>query len=153
VLAAGLWSALLLVLRLFDKPGVTQHGVAANVGVQWGIFFALAAAGVLAYTGSRMRSAQRPEPPLVRRGERAPGTPRAPVDPEWERPPSAPIGEEATAVVPSRSSTAAARAAPTPALERPRHPPPPAAPRRSYRRSDEDAEQLSFEDAPPREDR
>ncbi len=49
VLAAGLWSALLLILRLFDKPGITQHGVAANVGIQWGIFFALAAAGLLAY--------------------------------------------------------------------------------------------------------
>ena len=53
-----MWSALLLVLRLFDKPGVTQHGVAANVGVQWGIFFALAAAGLLAYAGSRMRAAR-----------------------------------------------------------------------------------------------
>ena len=42
VLAAGLWAALLLVLRLFDKPGITSHGVAANVGIQWGIFFALA---------------------------------------------------------------------------------------------------------------
>ena len=27
VLAAGLWAALLLVLRLFDKPGITTHGV------------------------------------------------------------------------------------------------------------------------------
>ena len=67
VLAAGLWSALLLILRLFDKPGITQHGVAANVGIQWGIFFALAAAGLLAYAGSRMRAGQRPEPPLLRR--------------------------------------------------------------------------------------
>ena len=67
MLAAGLWTALLLVLRLFDKPGITQHGVAANVGIQWGIFFALAAAGLLAYAGSRMRAGQRPEPPLVRR--------------------------------------------------------------------------------------
>ncbi|MGH2854051.1 MAG: hypothetical protein ACRDLF_07645, partial [Solirubrobacteraceae bacterium] len=81
VLAAGLWSALLLVLRLFDKPGVTQHGVAANVGVQWGIFFALAAAGLLAYAGSRMRSAQRPAPPLVRR-DRPPRYPPPPPPPE-----------------------------------------------------------------------
>ncbi len=80
VLAAGLWTALLLVLRLFDKPGVTQHGVAANVGVQWGIFFALAAAGLLTYAGSRMRAAQRPEPPLVRRRPE----PRRPPDPEQE---------------------------------------------------------------------
>ena len=66
IFAAGLWVALLLVLRLFDKPGITHNGVAANVGVQWGIFFALAAAGLLAYAGSRMRAARRPEPPLMR---------------------------------------------------------------------------------------
>ena len=64
--AAGIWVALLLVLRLFDKPGITSHGIAANVGIQWGIFFALAAAGLIALAGSRMRAARRPEPPLVR---------------------------------------------------------------------------------------
>jgi hypothetical protein len=79
VLAAGLWAGLLLVLRLFDHPAVTQHGVAANVGVQWGIFFALAAAGLLAYAGSRMRTAQRPEPPLVRRP--TPATPPPEAEP------------------------------------------------------------------------
>lgn len=85
VLAAGLWTALLLVIRLFDKPGITSHGVAANVGVQWGIFFALAAAGLMAYAGSRMRLARRPEPPLRRsrpesppaRGRSEPIPPRA----------------------------------------------------------------------------
>ena len=72
VFAAGIWAALLLVLRLFDKPGIAHNGVAANVGVQWGIFFALGAAGLLAYAGSRMRSARRPGPPLLR-GERPGG--------------------------------------------------------------------------------
>jgi hypothetical protein len=67
VMLAGAWAAVLLVWRLFDKPGIGGHGVAANVGIQWGIFFALAAAGVLIWAGSRMRAAQRPEPPLVRR--------------------------------------------------------------------------------------
>jgi hypothetical protein len=75
VLGAGLWTVLLLIFRLFDKPGISTHGVAANVGVQWGIFFALAAAGLLAYSGSRMRAARRPEPPLAR----APGQPRSPA--------------------------------------------------------------------------
>jgi hypothetical protein len=69
VLAAGVWAALLLVLRLFDKPGITSHGVAANVGIQWGIFFALAAAGVLAVSGSRMRAGARPAPPLLHQRE------------------------------------------------------------------------------------
>jgi hypothetical protein len=67
VMIAGTWTALLLVLRLFDKPGISSHGVAANVGIQWGIFFALAAAGALIYAGSRMRAADHPEPPFVRR--------------------------------------------------------------------------------------
>jgi hypothetical protein len=74
VMGAGAWTVLLLVIRLFDKPGISSHGVAANVGVQWGIFFALGAAGALVWAGSRMRAARRPEPPLRRR--------RAPRGPE-----------------------------------------------------------------------
>jgi hypothetical protein len=70
VLAAGIWVALLLVLRLFDKPGISTHGIAGNVGIQWGIFFALAASGLLALAGSRMRAGARPEPPLERRAAR-----------------------------------------------------------------------------------
>lgn len=74
VLGAGCWVLLALVLRLFDKPGVESHGIAANVGVQWGIFFALGAAGLLTYAGVRMRAAQR-QPPVIRaaraRGARA----------------------------------------------------------------------------------
>ena len=57
VLIAGAWVGAMLVFRLFDKPGISSRGVAANVGVQWGIFFALAAAGLIAYSGSRMRGA------------------------------------------------------------------------------------------------
>jgi hypothetical protein len=60
VLAAGIWVAVLLIWRLFDKP----HVMAALVGVEWGIFFALAAAGLLAYAGSRMRRSRRPPAPL-----------------------------------------------------------------------------------------
>jgi hypothetical protein len=92
VMAAGLWAAVLLVWRLFDKPSAD-----ALVGVGWGIFFALAAAGLLAYAGSRMRRAQQPAAPLVReRGGRdryptevpppPPGTTRTHVlDPELPR--------------------------------------------------------------------
>lgn len=76
VLTGGLWTALLLVIRLFDKPSVSAHGIAANVGVQWGIFFALGAAGLLAWAGARMRSAERPEPPLMRSGRRSRRSPR-----------------------------------------------------------------------------
>jgi hypothetical protein len=63
IVAAGAWVGLLLIWRLFDKPSVAglRGGTA---GIEWGIFVALAAAGLLAYAGSRVRAAHRPEPPL-----------------------------------------------------------------------------------------
>lgn len=73
VLGGGSFAALLLVIRLFDKPGVSGNDGAVDVGVQWGIFFALAASGLLLYAGARMRSAER-EPPLLR-GRRSPSGP------------------------------------------------------------------------------
>jgi hypothetical protein len=135
VLAAGLWAGLLLVLRLvFDHPAVTQHGVAANVGVQWGIFFALAAASLLAYAGSRMRASQRPEPPLVRRST-PPRRPSQPPEPEAQE----------TVVISRRED--APRAAPVPASERGGRAPIPASKRGRYPPAP-GAEQLSFEDPP-----
>lgn len=120
VLAAGLWAALMLIIRLFDKPGITSHGVAANVGVQWGIFFALAAAGMLAYAGQRMR-------PHRHRPMRHHAS--APPPPEQE--PATVVAETAPPRPPARE-------------ERPRYPPPPAA--SAARR---EPEQLSFEEEPP----
>ena len=61
IVAAGVWAAFLIVWRFFDRPDVGR-GVA--VGLQWGIFVALGLAAVLAYAGTRIRSTQRPEPPL-----------------------------------------------------------------------------------------
>lgn len=138
VLAAGLWAALLLILRLFDKPGISHHGIAANVGVQWGIFFALGAAGAMAYAGSRMRSERHPEPPVERTG------------PPVER----------TEQPVARRDTEPPEERPEPPTERvrPRHPPaPPPSPTRSAGRSPtgrrpvatvKPTEQLSFEDPP-----
>jgi hypothetical protein len=110
VMGAGMWVVLLLVWRLFDKPGITGRGVAANVGIQWGIFFALAAAGLLTYAGSRMRSAARPEPPLVapRRRPRPP-MPRDPAT-SPAPPPPAP-GTTVTQVLPPERPRRAARPA------------------------------------------
>ena len=73
VAAAGGWALLLLVWRLFDKPDVSDPG--ATVGIQWGIFAALLAAGALLASGLRLRAAHRPEPPNP-----------AADDIEWERP-------------------------------------------------------------------
>jgi hypothetical protein len=61
VSVAGAWAALLLVWRVFDRPDVDDP--AATVGIQWGIFVALLAAGGLVAAGARMRAAGRPEPP------------------------------------------------------------------------------------------
>jgi hypothetical protein len=60
VTAAGGWALLLLVWRLFDKPDVEGP---ATMGVQWGIFGAILAAGALIAAGGRVRAAHRPEPP------------------------------------------------------------------------------------------
>jgi hypothetical protein len=58
---AGGWALLLLVWRLFDKPSI--NGIGVTVGIQWGIFGALLAAGALVAAGARVRAAHRPEPP------------------------------------------------------------------------------------------
>jgi hypothetical protein len=58
---AGGWAVILLIWRVFDRPGDEQPGVV--VGVQWGFIVALAAAGALVAAGARVRAAHRPEPP------------------------------------------------------------------------------------------
>jgi hypothetical protein len=109
ITAAGAWALLLLVWRLFDKPNVEG---AATMGVQWGIFGAMLAAGALIAAGGRVRAAHRPEPPNPaadefdftapraarpdRRADRRPRDPGAVSDvlrerPSWEGdPPDAP---------------------------------------------------------------
>lgn len=135
---AGGWTALLIFYRLLDKPGL--HGtqrITATVGVQWGIFIALLLALGLLYAGRRMRAAERPEPPLARRGERR----RAPAG-EEERENETPFAEEETTTLgpvparPKRSTPVPAERSPS---GRPRYPPAP-------------SEQMSFEDPPPRSD-
>jgi hypothetical protein len=148
VFAAGIWTALLLVLRLFDKPGINSHGVAANVGVQWGIFFALAAAGLLAYTGSRMRAAARPEPPL-RRPRRPPPPSRPPAPrPQFLRSPesSPQPPPEPNPQPPLESRPQAPQPSPQPRLRQ-------VSPQPAVRRpmaTTETTEQLSFEETPPK---
>jgi hypothetical protein len=113
VMAAGLWVVLLLVWRLFDKPGISGHGVAGNVGIQWGIFFALGAAGLLAYAGSRMRRAERPEPPYAQRRR----TPHPPArrEPAASPGPPPPPGTTVTQVLPpERPRRARAGSGPAP---------------------------------------
>jgi hypothetical protein len=65
ITAAGLLTCLLIVWRMFDKQGAIARGPSATTsGIEWGIFIALGAAALLAYSGSRIRTARRPEPRL-----------------------------------------------------------------------------------------
>ncbi len=147
VMIAGGWAAVLIFVRLLDKPGLQgNQRITATVGVQWGIFIALLLALGLLYAGARMRAGERPEPPLARArgGERrrepdARATFREPP-PEQELTPAVPAPTR-----PRRATPAPARpeaSTPAPAARRsaggrPRYPPSP-------------SEQMSFEDQPPR---
>src|SRR3954469_15507046 len=72
IMLAGGWAELLLIWRLFDKPDVSER--AATVGIAWGMFVAMIAAGFLIAAGARVRAAHRPEPP------------NPAEDLDWERP-------------------------------------------------------------------
>jgi hypothetical protein len=70
VMAAGGWTCVLIVWRIFDKQGSSNHGAFATAsGIEWGIFVSLAVAALLTYSGNLIRAAHQPEPPLP--GERA----------------------------------------------------------------------------------
>ena len=76
ILAAGLWAALLFFWRLFDKPSAGGGPqLNATIGIQWGFLVAFVAAGALAFAGSRVRAAHRPEPPNPI-AQPEPGSPR-----------------------------------------------------------------------------
>ena len=82
ITAAGVWSAVLIIWRIFDKQGGAAQGQnATTYGIEWGIFVALAIAIGLIYAGSRIRAAHRPEPPLPGENDPSPpiGGPAAPA--------------------------------------------------------------------------
>jgi hypothetical protein len=70
ITAAGLWTCILIVWRIFDKQGTSRHGqIAYTSGIEWGIFVALGVAAVLTWAGSQIRLAHEPEPPLPGDGQ------------------------------------------------------------------------------------
>jgi hypothetical protein len=92
ILGAGLWAALLIFWRVFDRPDVAGDG--GTVGIQWGFFVAFVAAGALASAGWRMRQHERaakPDPPQRQR----PRPPRPTEDEPTVR--TTPPDEETTA--------------------------------------------------------
>ena len=87
ITAAGAWACVLIIWRMFDKEGTTGHGLySTSSGIEWGIFVALAVAGLLTYTGTRIRQAHEPEPPLP--GERPRRRPAGRKGDQAERGPS-----------------------------------------------------------------
>jgi hypothetical protein len=54
ITGAGAWAVLLVFYRFFDKRQ-GNPSLDVTMGVTWGIFFALLAAGFLAYSGTRLR--------------------------------------------------------------------------------------------------
>ena len=55
IMLAGGWAVLLILYRALDQPD--------NMGIQWGMFVAFAAAGALVAAGLRVRAMHAPEPP------------------------------------------------------------------------------------------
>jgi hypothetical protein len=120
ITAAGLWTCLLIVWRIFDKQGATTNGPSATTsGIEWGIFFALAAAAFLAYSGSRIRAAHRPEPPLPGEDTAPAGSNAAATTAMY-----APAREAAPPAARSRTPAPPRSRTPTPPRRRPRTPEP-----------------------------
>ncbi len=153
IFAGGVWTCLLVAWQMFDKPSASIHGGGASIsGIEWGIFAALAAAGLLAYSGSRIRSAHRPEPPL-------PGETRPPSGPGIVlASPDEPGRIEATeATVPVRSAPVipapvrAGDAGDDAAARSSRSAPPQDAPPRDSPPQDAPPRDSPAQDAPPRD--
>ncbi len=75
VMIAGLWAAVLIFYRVFDRP----EGGGNPVGIEWGFFLAFIAAGALAYAGWRMRAAEAPQSPVLARRRDEPPAPAPPA--------------------------------------------------------------------------
>jgi hypothetical protein len=170
IVMAGGWAVLLLVWRLFDKPDV--QGAGATMGIQWGIFGALLAAGALIAAGLRVRALHVPEPPNPAaedvdwvappqpERERAPD--RRPRDatavtemlrerPAWEGEPSDQAGAKTSRLGDDRSRDETTRLPDDPSrAETTRLPDPSEAPtRREPRPRDEEQTQRLFDDDSP----
>jgi len=92
VTVAGGWALLLVAWRLFDKPG---FGPNTTVGLAWGILGPLLSAAALAYAGTRIRGAHRPEPPITVRSPSG-------ADPEPPTRPTTPMGRRPARARPHR---------------------------------------------------
>jgi hypothetical protein len=128
IVLAGGWAILLLVWRLFDKPDASD--ASTDYGIQWGMFAALAAGGVLVAMGLRVRAAHRPEPPNPAAEEGPPPPPPQPRPARRRADPAA-----VTEVLGERPDWSGE---------------PPEAPRRAPRRAPDEAPTQRSDEAPTR---
>jgi hypothetical protein len=88
ITAAGGWTCILVIWRIFDKEGTSNaHVYATTSGVDWGIFVALGVAGLLTYAGTCIRASRQPEPPLASEDG-------AVFDGHWHRPDDQPASAD-----------------------------------------------------------
>lgn len=130
IFLAGLWATLLIFYRVFDRPNISGEG--GTVGIQWGFFVAFVAAGMLSFTGQRIRVAGRPEPAQPAAAQDPPSH-----DPERQRMRSkarSQVRDDVQTVVVARKESAAP---PAPRRDRPR---------RDRKVTRDDARALRFED-------
>jgi hypothetical protein len=150
VMLGGIWTAVLIFYRMLDTPSTTHAGsvLVTQVGLKWGIFFAMAAAVGLAVAGFRVRAAHRPEPPLPAGIAPDPGRVPARSREAGRRGERAGRGTDVTPPLPpSGPPTAVSTGPPTAVTTR--------LPRSPGRTPDEpgmSAEQLSFDVSPARAD-
>ena len=149
IMAAGIWTAVLIIWRMFDKQGTTGHGqYATTAGIEWGIFVALAVAALLAYAGTRIRRAHEPEPPLP--GDRQGDPDTLDADQLWADRPGR--GERAPTPGPTAPGRAASdRAAPDRAAPREIRPHRRRVPRESRSAAGlnfSDLDEIKFDDPP-----
>jgi hypothetical protein len=98
ITAAGFWTCVLIIWRMFDKEGTSGHGqYATTSGIEWGIFVALGVAALLTYAGTRIRRAHEPEPPLPGDADPDPTEPTARTAGRWRRAGSQPHAPKAGA--------------------------------------------------------
>ncbi|WP_210492170.1 hypothetical protein [Patulibacter sp. SYSU D01012] len=82
VTAGGAWIGALIVYRLFDRPDGTESATSTTlVGLSWGIFASLAAAGLLLATGLDQRRAAAERAARAREDRAAAEAERPVVDP------------------------------------------------------------------------
>ncbi len=154
ITAAGLWTCLLIVWRIFDKQGATTNGPSATTsGIEWGIFFALGAAAFLAYAGSRIRAAHRPEPPLPGEDSAPVGSSAAATTVAGEAAPRRPARAERPARRRSAPAAAVPSPVPAPAEDQPRRRPRPPRPGPSAGPDDRPARSERARSEPARSER